>query len=515
MVEISLQQAALAGLALAGGVTVYSHIKSRARSGGRPLPPGPPRAPLVGNLLQFPSEYLGTYFRKLCEEYGGLVSLSLPGTDILDKRGAKFSARPVIPYVFTDVDPDGAYWAWRDQNAKHHVARKLTAGLMSGIRAGETEAVQQFEALISMTHLLEDGGKNWSRHLDRAGASMIFTVAFGSHCPTGEERDFKDLLKSLEMLVNLLNPAASITNILPFLDWLPGPMPWRKRAEAYRKYEDDMYNRLFENALTGKGAGMNTWTAAFAEDKPEGDQRQLMKNFTLAAVETSTSTMQIFVLAYLLYPDWIARARKEIDSVVGPNRLPTFKDRPRLPFVDALVRETLRWRPAARFGLPHYSTEDDIVEHKGKEYFIPKGSIVFGVTWAIEHDKNKYENPDEFRPERFLDADGQLKAGYETSAFGFGRRICPGVPFAERTLWISIAMIMWSFDIHKTVDPTTGLPFEYDGSDGGFSKEVSSAPLKFPAVFVPRSEHHAEVIRQEWDGCEKDLNVLLPQRKDR
>ncbi|KAJ7639208.1 hypothetical protein FB45DRAFT_422722, partial [Roridomyces roridus] len=63
-----------------------------------------------------------------------------------------------------------------------------------------------------------------------------------------------------------------------------------------------------------------------------------MKNFTLAAVETSTSTMQIFVLAYLLYPDWIARARKEIDSVVGPNRLPTFKDRPRLPFVDALVR---------------------------------------------------------------------------------------------------------------------------------------------------------------------------------
>ncbi|KAJ7639209.1 hypothetical protein FB45DRAFT_422721 [Roridomyces roridus] len=152
-------------------------------------------------------------------------------------------------------------------------AQAHRGSLMSDIGAGETEAVQQFEALISMTHLLEDGGKNWARHLDRTGASMIFTVAFGSHCPTGEERDFKELLKSLEMLVNLLDPAASITNILPFLDWLPGPMPWRKRAEAYRKYEDDMYNRLFENALTGKGAGMNTWTAAFAEDKPEGDQR--------------------------------------------------------------------------------------------------------------------------------------------------------------------------------------------------------------------------------------------------
>ncbi|KAJ6490055.1 cytochrome P450 [Mycena sanguinolenta] len=226
--------------------------------------------------------------------------------------------------------------------------------------------------------------------------------------------------------------------------------------------------------------------------------------------------MHAFILACILYPEWIPRAQREIDAIVGEDRLPSFKDRPRLPYVEAIVRETLRWRPAARFGVPHQSTADDVVEYKGNEYFIPKGSTIFAVSWAIEHERRRFENPDWFQPERFLDDTNNLKLGYETSAFGFGRRVCPGSPFAERSLWINIAMLLWTFNIRRSdePDPKTSLPFKYDDSDSAFIGEFTNGPFEFPAVFEPRSVRRAEVAKQEWAECEKDLNVLLPRHKE-
>lgn len=99
-----------------------------------------------------------------------------------------------------------------------------------------------------------------------------------------------------------------------------------------------------------------------------------------------------------MYPQCIRNAQIQIDAIVGPDRLPTFADRPHLPYVLALVRgkcsvgfaalityysatETLRWRPSVRFGVAHKSTADDIVEYNGEHYFIPAGATIFPVTW--------------------------------------------------------------------------------------------------------------------------------------
>ncbi|KAF7331129.1 Cytochrome P450 2B11 [Mycena sanguinolenta] len=427
--------------------------------------------------------------------------------EILEKRSAKFSSRPTIPYIRYHVDPAQVYWGLDKQSETHFIARRLTAGLMAAVRAGETEPLQQFEALLNITHLLDDGGKNWFHHIERVSASMVLAAAFGLHCPTGQEPDLKEVIACTAEAGRLSTPSASIVNVLPFLDMIPGPMPWRKRAQAYRKREDALYNRLVARAVSGEASGMNTWAAAFArEDKPEGDQRRLMNQFTGTAV-----SMHTFILACILYPEWIPHAQRQIDAIVGEDRLPCFKDRSRLPYIEAIVR--------ARFGFPHQSTTDDVVEYKGKEYFIPNGSIIFAVTWAIEHEQERYKNHDVFQPERFLDDTNSLKAGYETTDI----TACPGIPFAERALWINIAMILWTFNIRRSneSDPKTGLPFKYDDSDSAFSGEarneqdLSNAPFKFPAVFEPRSVHRAEVARQEWAECEKDLNVWLPRHKER
>ncbi|KAJ7247444.1 cytochrome P450, partial [Mycena haematopus] len=279
---LPLEHVTVAAIALLGGVYL---VRSRAVSRTR-RPPGPPGLPFLGNVLQVPGKSVFLI---------GDISLA---KEILEKRATKFSSRPTIPYVRYHVDPSQAYWGVCEQGETHFIGRRLTAGLMAAVRAGETEPLQQFETLLNMTHLLDDGGKNWFRHIDRVSASMVLAVAFGLHCPTGEEPDLKEVIACIAEFVSLCTPSASIINVLPFLDIIPGPMPWRERARTYRKREDALYDRLIARAVSGEASGMNTyvllrgyrsisvivlyrWAAAFAsEDKPEGDQRRLMNQFT-------------------------------------------------------------------------------------------------------------------------------------------------------------------------------------------------------------------------------------------
>lgn len=87
--------------------------------------------------------------------------------------------------------------------------------------------------------------------------------------------------------------------------------------------------------------------------------------------------IETFFLAMTLFPEVQRKAQEEIDRVLGPGRLPTMADRPRLPFTDAVVKEVLRWHPVAPMGIPHMSSEDD--NYNG--YFIPKGSLLLANIW--------------------------------------------------------------------------------------------------------------------------------------
>jgi cytochrome P450 len=148
-----------------------------------------------------------------------------------------------------------------------------------------------------------------------------------------------------------------------------------------------------------------------------------------------------FIAAMLLYPDVQAKAQAELDAIVGSDRLPDFSDRSNLPYVNSVILETLRWKvllPMGKSdswdhspimnihaGLPHCTTADDVFDG----YFIPRGSLLMANLWAIMHDPEVYEEPDDFRPERFLrtGAQGQLELNPEVldpaaTIFGYGRR---------------------------------------------------------------------------------------------
>jgi len=193
--------------------------------------------------------------------------------------------------------------------------------------------------------------------------------------------------------------------------------------------------------------------------------------------------VQALFLAMALYPEVQKKAQAEIDAVVGPDRFPGFEDRPSLPYINAVIKESMRWNLVTPLAFPHMATNDD--EYDG--YYIPKGTIIFGNGWSILHDPKSYNNPMEYQPERYL-KDGKLNSDMvdpASVAFGYGRRICPGRHLADSSLYSIVSCLLAVYDIKS---PTEGLKPEFNG-------RVISSPLPFKCSITPRSSAAEALIR--------------------
>ena len=172
-----------------------------------------------------------------------------------------------------------------------------------------------------------------------------------------------------------------------------------------------------------------------------------------------------------------------------------------------MVKEILRIRPVTTIGTPHYTTADLIY----KDYYIPKGTIVCLHQYAIHFDPTRYEEPELFRPERYLDH--PLKAGAYSGHsdpyardhfdFGAGRRICPGMHLAENSLFITLAKILWSFKIEPPLKPDGSFQ-EMDTSDDAYEPGSNTLPKSYKVRFLPRGAKREQVIRDEWTQAKKD-----------
>jgi len=105
-------------------------------------------------------------------------------------------------------------------------------------------------------------------------------------------------------------------------------------------------------------------------DPQRSEEEMIARNVAFVAfaggADTTVSSVQTLFLAMTLYPEVQKKAQAEIDAVVGPNRLPDFHDRPSLPYINAVVKESLRWNVVLPLGVPHMSTFDD--EYNGLLY---------------------------------------------------------------------------------------------------------------------------------------------------
>jgi cytochrome P450 len=188
---------------------------------------------------------------------------------------------------------------------------------------------------------------------------------------------------------------------------------------------------------------------------------------SVGGAETVSTMMAWWTLAMLAYPETQVRAQAELDAVVGRERLPTFADYPFLPYIRAMVKEILRWKPATPLGGPHRCTEDDWYEGM----FIPKGAICLPNVWFMNRDPEIYgENASHFEPARFLDENGDIATGPSDAkeeghaTYGFGRRSCTGRYVASDSLFMSMAVLLWATKIERKKDALGQLlPLDVDG----------------------------------------------------
>ncbi|KAJ7020179.1 cytochrome P450 [Mycena alexandri] len=179
----------------------------------------------------------------------------------------------------------------------------------------------------------------------------------------------------------------------------------------------------------------------------------------IIGADTTGHTFGTFFLAMPANPAAQRRAQAEIDSVTEGTSLPTFADQDRMPFVAALIQETLRWQSVAPFACSCAPFSDGRIEYRG--YGIPKNTFVIPNAWFII---SVYPRPHTFRPEHFL-LDGKLNLAVKApdAAFGliFSSRMCSGRHVACSLLWIAIVSILATFlsawSIHSITDTSTEL----------------------------------------------------------
>jgi cytochrome P450 len=227
----------------------------------------------------------------------------------------------------------------------------------------------------------------------------------------------------------------------------------------YQREVDILTKRIAE------GTAKDCFAIEFLKQVEKTGFDDTQKLFTLGSLleagsDTTRVTLGQIIAGAVTYPDWVIRAREQLDMVCGEaKRLPDFSDRDKLPLLTAVVKEGFRWRPnIAEIGTPTMLIKDD--EYEG--YKFPAGTIFTWNAWAIALDPNEYEQPERFWPERFLndDLNNPLKGHW---AFGpgttsklvlgdyiiyipLGRRVCSGWNVGETNSWLAISRLLYCFD---------------------------------------------------------------------
>ncbi|KAI0056020.1 cytochrome P450 [Artomyces pyxidatus] len=494
------------------GLLTYLVIRY-VRSPYRKVPPGPRGLPVLGNVQELTNTaWLVSSTPK--EIYGDIVYFSVPGqsvllinsqrvaADLLDRRSSIYSNRP--PMVLASeiyagnlempFTPTGDLW------------RRMNRAAREGLKMSENfHLFQTKEAAICALDMLADSSE-WNTHIRRHAESLVTSMLYG----TAPLQAGHSVNKERVEMIN--NHAETLQRILlPGTDWLQ-VVPWMKHIPARQaallhlpKPWDDIPILGFMATVhddVRKGIDSPTIGAALVAQQSRWGLSDLeiawvAGSLHIAGGDTTKNTLSWWLLAMTAYPDVQGRAHAELDAVVGRSRLPAFSDMPNLPYICAMVRETLRWRPVPTLGVPHCSNADDW--YNGM--FIPKGTVCLINMQQCNLDPAVYgEDAARFDPARHLDAEGQIGRGPPDTkdeghiTFGFGKRACIGRHVAKDAMFIAMATMLWAMEISPAKDEHgREIPLNIEGS---VCNAAAQWPLPFRCSAVSRFPEAVEMLAE-------------------
>ncbi|KAL1540392.1 unspecific monooxygenase [Salvia divinorum] len=163
----------------------------------------------------------------------------------------------------------------------------------------------------------------------------------------------------------------------------------------------------------------------------------------IAGADTTTDSVQWATAELIRNPEKLSKAKKELRSAIGDKAQVQENDIPKLPYLNAVIKESFRLHPPGPFLIPHEAEAD--LEING--YTIPRGARILVNVWAIGRDPSVWPDPESFVPERFVGGSIDYKGqDFRLIPFGSGRRICPVLPLAHLMVHLMVASMIHGFD---------------------------------------------------------------------
>jgi len=466
------------------------------------FPPGPKWLPIIGSAievsqLQKSMEGLPFVAGELCKKYkSDVVGLKVGQEKIVIVYGSQelkdfmsnedLNGRPVglfyelrtwnerLGILCTDED------FWVEQ--RRFILRQLREFGFG--KRGMSEYIEH-EADIMVNHFKKQMGdkKEVEVQMDSAFGihvlNTLWTMLAGTNFgPEDEEMIYlQTLLTALFKACHMMGSPFSYFPLIRFI--MPEASGYRFYVNAHLPIWEFIDKEIKHHKRTIEPGNPRDFIDVYLEmiKQPEAktfSEKQLLSiclDMFMAGSETTTKTLNFCFQYLLLCPDVQKKAQEEIDRVIGRHRYPTLADRPNMPYMEALVLESIRHFMARTFGVPHRALKDAYI---GK-HFIPKGTMLLacfhGVFFGPECN---LPDPMGFHPEYFLDDKGKLTVPDYFIPFGYGKRRCLGETLARGNLFILIAAMLQNFNVRLPKDHP---PIDTISEDG-----VTAGPKPYRSI---------------------------------
>lgn len=430
----------------------------------RNYPAGPFPLPILGNILMFRGvkKHVHHIFEDIGAKYGGIFTFYMGnepqvivtdphlGLEILKRH--QFAGRPSIPLIDIMFEEGSADVIFSDFNKEWEVLRKVIHSAVRKYAAGDRLPVlvaQVVDNLVKKTDTKKP--IDMFVFLEKIMYTILAASAFG-HQYTSEDEEIRNWIEAIDFRFKNFTPIVLWT-YLPFWKYIDRQTNRKLQeiTEYQKQFAAKKYHEHEESFESGK---IRDFTDALifakreAQDEENGSPQVLkylkphniqnaMQDLFLAGVETSRITLLWAFLILASYPEVQSKVREEVLGNIVKKEVPNLTHKNKCHYTTSFVAEVLRWRLLAPTGVPHKTTVDvEIDGHKFK-----KDTMITVVLTSGLNDKETWGDPEVFRPERFLDGNGQyiprINALY--TPFSAGRRTCPGEKLALADIFFVIA----------------------------------------------------------------------------
>ncbi|KAI0829920.1 cytochrome P450 [Trametes gibbosa] len=482
---------------LLGALAALCYVTARwlgwGRTGER-LPPSPPGHWLFGNAP--PTAYAHLHHTRTAEKYGPVFTLRYgsrrlcvitrhqAAQEIMVKQSHLLADRPRSVAV-GELISNGMRVLTLNVGDRLKRYRTVLHATLQPASAARYEYLQMQSARNYLLDIV-DRPERFIEHGKRYAASVIMSITYGKTTPTSySDPDVKQINLGAARVGDAVRPGAYLVDTYPFLKNIPF---FTSKLQRFHREELALYRSQVQGVK--ERLAKNECPPCFVTSIMERQEEFNMSDDELAYLagsmfgagsDTTAGVLPMMIMAAARNPELQAKVQAQLDAVVGRDRLPTFADQEQLTEVCAWVQETYRWRPVTPLGFLHRATKDVV----WKDYVIPAGTEVIACHWAISRDPEVYPDPEAFKPSRWLGKDGKMREDLKFQNWGFGRRICPGMHVAERSVFINTALTLWAFEISE--DPAHPID----------TMAIKDGALAHPFPFVVRFKPRIENLRQK------------------